>query len=81
MKKSDKMNKDVIFDLILFFGGWFLSSLISLMVMFGIYFDFDVFGWNTELTLLITWQFGIIGILIILTLIIIFLNRYKIVKK
>ena len=61
--------------------GWIMSLCVSLLILIIYWFGFGYGEWNLELTLLLCWNLGVIGILIILTLISVFLHRFAIVSK
>lgn len=68
-------------DLISLFVGWFLSGGVCIVTL-SLYW-FGIFGdkWVFELTLLIVIDFGVLGFFVVLTLVITFLCRFKIVRK
>ena len=74
------MKNELRENLIMVFIGWFLSGGICVATLSVYWFGFGN-EWNFELTLLIIVDFGILGFLIVLTSIITFLCRFKIVRK
>ena len=76
----NKLENDIKKILLVFIFGWIMSVFISIFILDVYWFGIGG-GWNIELTLLICWNLGIIGILIIITLISVFLRRFKIVRK
>lgn len=74
------MENELRENLIMVFIGWFLSGGVCVITLAFYWFGFGD-GWNPELTLLIIIDFGILGLLIILTSIITFLCRFKIVRR
>lgn len=61
--------------------GWIISGGICILTLIIYWFGFDGSRWNFELTLLLVIDLGVLGFLIIFTLIITFLSRYKIVRN
>ena len=66
---------------IMFFFGWFVSSAVCFFTLTIYWFGLSIDVWNFELTLLAIITFGILGVLIIITLISVFLHRFKIVYR
>ena len=64
-----------------FFFGWIFSGAICLMTLLIYWFGLSSNRWRFELTLLLIVDLGILGVLIISTLISIFLHRFSIVPK
>ena len=75
------MENDTKEILIVFAAGWVMSGLISVLTLEIYWFGFEIGSWNFELTLLICWNLGIIGMLAIITFISVFLHRFSIVRK
>lgn len=75
------MENELRENLIMIFIGWFLSGGICIITLTIYWFGFSINGWNFELTLLAIVDFGILGFLIVLTSIITFLCRFKIVRR
>ncbi len=67
--------------LIMVVSGWIISGGICILTLITYWFGVYSTGWRFELTLLLVIDLGVLGFLIILTLIITFLSRYKIVRK
>lgn len=61
--------------------GWMVSGGICFLTLTTYWFGFVVNEWRFELTLLLIIDFGILGVLIVLTLISVFLHRFSIVYK
>lgn len=76
------MENELRENLIMVFIGWFLSGGVCITTLFLIYwFGGHRHGWNFELTLLIIIDFGLLVFFVVLTSIITFLCRFKIVRR